>query len=250
MKIRTDRPDCTFPDRERLMRSYVAETLTADEAEAFEAHYFGCDECWREVQLGVEIRAAVPANSAVTEGPVTATRPARQLQWRWFAAAASVVLAVAVWRFSGAPAVPGQVPAQSTSDSPAPDSPVATPPQIAEQSRPAAPPRRAPSPTPAHSDLTLRSASSGRLRLTAARAPGGDITLTWPAVDKAFRYVLKVHASDGALVLTRETPTAGVVIDAATAARFPAGRLIAGVDAVNALGVTLVTSASFELRAR
>lgn len=109
---------------------YVAGNLGADEAEAFERHYFECEQCWAAVERGVEVRAALNTGSELHAGPSllrppdalkleaiggrrigsppAARRGSRTLTALFPALAAAAVLfvAVAVWqlRESGAPA--------------------------------------------------------------------------------------------------------------------------------------------------
>ena len=102
---------CTRIEEEDLDARYLAGTLSEEEAEAFEEHYFGCDRCWAAVQLGLDVRAANAAGSESRGGPTALTidrgRPARpqaaaRARRRWWpiAVAASVaVLAVAVWKW-------------------------------------------------------------------------------------------------------------------------------------------------------
>ncbi len=52
---------CELVDERDLDTRYLAGTLDEVEAEAFEAHYFGCDRCWALVREGQAIRAALTA---------------------------------------------------------------------------------------------------------------------------------------------------------------------------------------------
>jgi len=119
---------CGLADRDRRIAGYLAETLPADQAEAFEAHYFGCDECWCEVRQGLEIRGAMPAEpESSVASPAGAVPPRRRSgQWYWLAAAASVVLAVSVWQLTGHRGAPGEPPATFPTTQPSP-SPSAAP---------------------------------------------------------------------------------------------------------------------------
>jgi anti-sigma factor RsiW len=49
---------CAQVEREDLDSRYLRGELDPATAEAFEAHYFGCDTCWRLVQQGNQVRAA------------------------------------------------------------------------------------------------------------------------------------------------------------------------------------------------
>jgi hypothetical protein len=56
------------PDDDKLRR-YALGTLTEQEAETVEAHYFACDRCWHELERIVEVRAAFDgATGARTSG--------------------------------------------------------------------------------------------------------------------------------------------------------------------------------------
>ena len=52
---------CERVEREELDLRYVRGTLPEPLAEAFEAHYFGCDQCWALVRGSNEVRAAGPS---------------------------------------------------------------------------------------------------------------------------------------------------------------------------------------------
>lgn len=110
---------CARVSDEDLDVRYLAGTLPEDEAQAFEAHFFGCDRCWATVQRGLEVRAAEatatahgPASSARAVTPpddaiARGTRRARRtssLVRRWIplaAAAALVIVAVSRWPTGG-----------------------------------------------------------------------------------------------------------------------------------------------------
>jgi hypothetical protein len=97
---------CAEVDARDLEAAYLAGRLDEATAEAFEAHYFGCDRCWSVVQRAIEVRAA--------QAP-----PARRvLGWqRPLAAAAVLVLLVgAGWWAALQRAQPGD-PLRGTGDS-------------------------------------------------------------------------------------------------------------------------------------
>jgi TolA-binding protein len=157
-----DLPDCSLADREHRIVSYLAGTLPADEAEAFEAHYFGCDQCWRELQQGLEIRAAMSSktDSSAPVIPFVAAPAARRPLWRWvpIAAAAGLVLVagLTMW-FRGRSVTPA--PETTLATAPAPPTPA---------------PQSAPSPVPA----TGRAASTSPERGgSTAPAPQPAVTL-------------------------------------------------------------------------
>lgn len=119
-------PDCSLADRDSRIVGYVAETLSADEADAFEAHYFACDLCWREVQQGLEIRAAaeIAHEAPAIIHPVVVAPPGTQ-PWRWvpLAAAAGVILAVGLTMWLREPSAP----THETTVASAPERPLAVP---------------------------------------------------------------------------------------------------------------------------
>jgi tetratricopeptide (TPR) repeat protein len=43
--------DCKYADRDDVVVEYVEGTLTGDEREEFEAHFFGCDRCFAQLQM-------------------------------------------------------------------------------------------------------------------------------------------------------------------------------------------------------
>ena len=79
---------CEQVDRDELDTRYVQGTLDSKQAEAFEAHYFGCDRCWQLVDQGRQIRAA----RTVTTGS------SRKLFWIAAAAAFAAVIGAGLWR--------------------------------------------------------------------------------------------------------------------------------------------------------
>jgi hypothetical protein len=124
--------DCLAVEEQDHEVRYLQGALTDEEAEAFEAHYFGCDRCWTALQRAIELRAAfaesarpasaspIPATTAPAPAPAmplglaggagsteagrraSVDRPApRPWAPRWWpvAAAAVVVLMVGTWRW-------------------------------------------------------------------------------------------------------------------------------------------------------
>jgi hypothetical protein len=93
----TDSITCQRVDDGDLDTRYLAGRLSPEEAAGFEAHYFACDRCWGLVHQGQTIRAALA-------GP---SRGQRRRWAGWTAlAAASVALAVGVWRETRDPSRP------------------------------------------------------------------------------------------------------------------------------------------------
>lgn len=81
------RPACDLD--ESTAARYLAGRLAEHEAEAFEAHYFACDRCWKEVRAAQELRSALE--------PATRTKAVRGRPWIPLAAAAALVGALAGW---------------------------------------------------------------------------------------------------------------------------------------------------------
>jgi len=113
-------PTCPYGPESDIDARYLAGSLSAEESEAFEEHYFGCDRCFAAVQRGTEIRAAmspvtvkgsIAGQSQAT--PIT-RRPRRFSSWQPVLAAAGLIIVavgvreVATRRDSteGAPALP------------------------------------------------------------------------------------------------------------------------------------------------
>jgi hypothetical protein len=103
---------CSRVEQEDLDARYLAGTLSEEEAEAFEEHYFACDRCWSTVQLGLDVRAAnepaartqqlLPAPLTLERAvPVPVTRLRRQRWWPIAIAAAIAIVAVGVWQQRG-----------------------------------------------------------------------------------------------------------------------------------------------------
>jgi hypothetical protein len=82
---------CPHEDRERLAADYLARRLSAEQAEAFEEHYFACDPCFEQVELAAGLHAAL-----VRRPGRTAARTAPRV-WAWAAAAMLAVTATGVW---------------------------------------------------------------------------------------------------------------------------------------------------------
>ena len=107
---------CTRVEEEDLDARYLAGTLSEEEAEAFEEHYFGCDRCWSAVQLGLGVRAAHHAGMEHPPSTTPAMTVARgrgnhvaaptRRRWVPLAVAASIaVIAVGVWQAGNRPNV-------------------------------------------------------------------------------------------------------------------------------------------------
>lgn len=84
---------CELVDRDDIDQRYLAGTLPAEDAEAFEEHYFGCGRCWALVEQGLALRAAASVGTAV---PALVATPRRQ-PWIALAAAAVLLVSTVVW---------------------------------------------------------------------------------------------------------------------------------------------------------
>jgi len=209
--------DCAVIEQEEMVRAYVVDDLTAEDALAFEAHYFACDRCWQDVQRALEVRAALESTPAQAEheaapvpGRLTGTS---RTWWPWLAAAATLVLAVALW--SAVPSSP--------------------PPQL---------------PQPAE---TLRGSGDAGPAVTAVRGADGAIQIDWPVNSRAASYVLKVFGTDGTTVLTREVKadTVSLTLSAQDLTGRPADeRLYTEIEAIEVLGVVIASSEQIQLPGR
>jgi Putative zinc-finger len=83
---------CDIVDAGDLDSRYLAGRLSAEEAEAFEAHFFGCNRCWTAVQQGLAVQSAFQPDVP----RAAASRP-RTLIGRWWGlAAAAGIAAIAI----------------------------------------------------------------------------------------------------------------------------------------------------------
>jgi anti-sigma factor RsiW len=92
--------NCPYGDDSDVDAHYLAGTLSTEESEVFEEHYFSCDRCFAAVQRGNEIRAALslPTSREMPESPPTLIpliHPRRRFTaWQPGLAAAAVVILV------------------------------------------------------------------------------------------------------------------------------------------------------------
>ena len=85
---------CELVHEGDLDTRYLAGRLSEEEAEAFEAHFFGCERCWKLVQQGLGVQSAFRADPSTRSSAISAT-PARANRRWWGLAAAAAVAAVA-----------------------------------------------------------------------------------------------------------------------------------------------------------
>jgi hypothetical protein len=89
--------DCPSARERDLAVLYLAGKLPEGETQAWERHYFGCENCWQDVQRGSELRAAFG------KAPVLPRIRAVPFSRAWLALAAAAVLAivgVGVWQLN------------------------------------------------------------------------------------------------------------------------------------------------------
>src|SRR5262245_46415941 len=112
--------ECARAEQGDFLARYFGRRLGEAEAQAFEAHYFGCEHCWAEVHAAAEIRDAKGLD-VFAAPPAERSRSARDV-WTLLAAAAAVAVMVfglrqlaqrfevtlpqPVWRGSSAEALP------------------------------------------------------------------------------------------------------------------------------------------------
>jgi anti-sigma factor RsiW len=161
--------NCEQVDQGALDSRYLAGTLSEEEAEGFEAHFFGCERCWGLVQQGLEVQAAHesaapeeirPSSPLVGTTRIPGGGAFRARPWWGLAAAAALVLAVVGIRRL----VPG-------SDTTGPGD-------------------------------VLRGGVE-RLVVTPGVTPT-SATATWPRVPDADVYRVRLYATDGTLIAERE----------------------------------------------
>jgi Putative zinc-finger len=84
---------CEIVDAGDLDTRYLAGRLSAEEAEAFEAHFFACERCWAVVQQGLAVRSAFQAGAA---RPIASRRTVARRWWGLAAAAGLAAVALGV----------------------------------------------------------------------------------------------------------------------------------------------------------
>ena len=157
-------------EQEDLDTRYLAGTLSDEEADAFEEHYFSCDRCWSAVQLGLGVRGAEAPEKADARGaaprvhrtgaaPSTMARPRRQ--WMPIALAAAVaMMAFGLWQWNDN-----------------------------QRMRP--------------TDDALRGPTDSIRAVASVR--GRALVLSWPATATADRYGVRLQKRDGTIIVERFT---------------------------------------------
>jgi len=85
---------CELVDEEDQDTRYLAGQLSPEGAEAFEAHFFGCERCWGLVQQGLAVRSALGPDAGVPHLERGASVPERTRGGWWGLAAAAAVAVV------------------------------------------------------------------------------------------------------------------------------------------------------------
>lgn len=81
--------DCAAVREGDYIDRYVAGRLPDPEAEAFEAHYFGCETCWQDLQSALQARAALVSQATIRGRPPSGGRAWRWIGWTTGIAAAA-----------------------------------------------------------------------------------------------------------------------------------------------------------------
>jgi len=90
-------------ERDEIVERYVLHQLPSEEEQAFEEHFFGCDECFAKVQEVERFRAGI--RDATRRGLLDERSPSGVAWWQWgFAATACttvIVAGLAAWMYFG-----------------------------------------------------------------------------------------------------------------------------------------------------
>lgn len=202
-------PQCTEVREGDRIERYVSGNLHGSEAEAFEAHYFACEECWSAVQSALEVRAAFaptteksaerPRGTVGTVAPAARRRAPRAWAVLVPAAVAAVLVGVALFGIRG------------------------------------------PTPTAPSGDV-LRGGEAS-LTIETAALSGGGLSVRWGAYPEADLYVVRIQSADGALLLERRVSDPRLEVGrAALPASFEGGAIYVRVEALDSLRSALATS--------
>lgn len=190
------------PD-DAIVLDYLKNRLAEDQAEAFEQHFFACERCWQEVERGIELRATWAERPERSATSAPKTRPARSLTGgRSWRPLVAAAAAVL------AVGIWLQWPLGI------------------ERSEPE----------------VLRGADE-RLSLSLSiEATPEAVTLTWAEVPATEVYLLEIFASDGRLLVEEETNKLTIAVMTETLRAAGSGRLLARVQALDALRQVALSS--------
>lgn len=199
---------CPIADADTEAR-YLAGSLSPAEAEAFEAHYVGCDICWRALQQGNEIRSALSQQKQPASKVVNVSRS--RAWWPVLPAAAAMVVAVGVWRF------PRPVESGNPNQS------------VGQGAEP------------------VRGGSASAA--IAATVTDKALTASWPRSVDARSYRVRLLAEDGQLLFDREVNDTSIVVPLDSVTRLsPKGAIYWQVEALNDLRAVVSSYALKEAR--
>lgn len=178
---------CELVDERDLDTRYLSGRLSPEEAEGFEAHFFGCERCWGLVQQGLAVQAAHDSPEPQAMHPTsavpprsTSARPAlRPRPWWGLAAAAVLVLAVVGIRQLG-------LNGERTG-----------------------------------SDDILR--GGVKTLPVSAGVSGTRVTAAWPRVPETDVYRVRLYAADGTLAAESEVSDTAVSLDLNVLDKLPPG---------------------------
>lgn len=197
--------DCALVEQHDLVGEYLAERLDPQQAEAFEAHYFGCERCSAEVQVASELRAAVGGTALVASpaGVAPPRRLAGEDLATLLAAAAAVAIVVVGLR------EPPKKPAIET----VPESQV------------------------------LRGETADSVDLRVSLGADGQVLLRWTPQLEAQTYRIDVLRTDGIRVFRTETPESRLELSTSTLPAPPPGiSFLVRIEALNMAGQTVARS--------
>lgn len=158
--------NCPYGDESLIVADYLAGRLSETKGRAFEAHSFGCDRCFGELQRATELRAADGSGAARADDPEPSSA-GFPIGWRAVGLAATIALAIGIWVVQ-----PLNDPAEEPGDAVYRDG--------------------------------ISPPANGGLALEVSRH-GDTVALTWPAVQRADRYVVRIWSEAGDPVLEQET---------------------------------------------
>lgn len=166
---------CIHGDDSLIVADYLAGRLSRAKARTFEAHCFGCDRCFRELQFAMEMRAAASPSARSIPSLKRAIVTSRPF-WPLAGLAAAVAVALGIW--------------------------VAQPlPRSVEAPR-----------DPVYRDSAAE--SDANLALEVAKG-GNSVELSWPSVQRAERYTVRIWNEAGDPVFQQETHVPSLKISAA-----------------------------------